>query len=65
MNDIIKRLNAVITTLNGVNVSGKENLNRVLASILALEDILPQLARMQDVTVENVEIVPGERDSNG
>ena len=33
-------INAVIRTLESVSVSGKENLNMLLASILALEKLL-------------------------
>ena len=36
-------LKAVINTLNGVSVNGRENMNRLLGSIVALEKLLASL----------------------
>lgn len=38
-------LKAVINTLNGVTVSGRENMNRLLGSIVALEKLLASLEK--------------------
>ena len=42
VSEIIK---AVINTLNGVTVSGRENMNRLLGSIVALEKLLASLEK--------------------
>ena len=38
--NIIAKLSAVINTLEGVEVKGRDNLDRVLGSIQALESVL-------------------------
>ena len=37
---VSETIKAVINTLNGVTVSGRENMNRLLGSIVALEQIV-------------------------
>ena len=40
---VSETIKAVINTLNGVTVSGRENMNRLLGSIVALEKMLASI----------------------
>lgn len=45
-------IKAVINTLNQVNVNGKQNLDRLLGSIVALEKVLGELTRKEEEKCE-------------
>lgn len=50
--DIITKLSAVLNTLGGVEVKGRDNLDRVLGCIQTVEDVLRLLTRPPAPTAE-------------
>lgn len=50
---LAETIKAVINTLNGVTVSGRENMNRLLGSIVALEKVLASLEVKPEVKDDN------------
>lgn len=53
MDEIANTLRAVINTLNGVSVNGRENMNRLLGSIVALEKALASLEAKPEAQDDN------------
>lgn len=43
---ILQRVSAIITALNAVNVSGKQNLANLYGSIAALEELIPEIDKV-------------------
>lgn len=57
--DIISKLNAVLNTLDGVEVKGRENLDRLLGCMQTIDDVLRVLAAPPAPTQSTEEVTNG------
>lgn len=60
IDELKNNLNAVVNTLNCIEVRGKDNLNRLLGTIMLLEKVMSGVKNIETPEVVSVEVANAE-----